>query len=139
MKTYRILKLQTLIDKKACPQQVKLFRSMFGDSVRVTEKRCVSVADKFDFTWAAIYLLSASAYADYIRAVAAAFADYNRAVAADYSRAAPPAWDDYMAAALADYSRYKRAVALARADYSRAVAAAFARAYLSRAAQRRLP
>lgn len=87
VKTYRILKLQTLIDKKACPQKVKLFRSMFGDSVRVTEKRCVSVADKFDFTWAAIHLLSA----------------------------------------------------LARADYNRAVAAAFARAYLSRAAQRRLP
>ena len=74
----RILKLQTLIDAGACESQVGLFRFMFGQQVRVTQKLCVSVADKFNFRWAAYHLLSAVALAKYERASAAAFAKaYN--------------------------------------------------------------
>ena len=74
----RILTLQTLINKGACSSQVELFRSMFGKQVRVTQKLCASVADKFDFRWAASHLLSAPAWAECNRARASAFAKaYN--------------------------------------------------------------
>ena len=48
----RTLTLQTLIDKGACSEQVELFRAKFGESVRVTQRLCVSVADAFDWDWA---------------------------------------------------------------------------------------
>ncbi len=79
--------LQTLIDKRACASQTDLFRAMFGDSVNVTQKLCVSVADKFDFGWAAEHLLTRQQRADYDRITAPARADYKRIITA--------AWADY--------------------------------------------
>ena len=74
----RILHLQTLIDNGACASQVALFRELYGDKVRVTQKLCVAVADKFSFDWAAIKLLSAPAWAEYGRVMARTFAKcYN--------------------------------------------------------------
>ena len=51
--TGRILTLQTLIDKGACSSQVELFRTTFGDSVRVTLKLARQMADRFDWGCAA--------------------------------------------------------------------------------------
>jgi hypothetical protein len=102
--------IKQLTDQSACKDQVDLFRTMFGESVNVTQKLCVSVADKFDFEWAASHLLTPSALADYERAKASAQADWERAVA--------PARADY-----------RRAKGSAQADYERARAKAFAKAY----------
>ncbi len=83
------LTLQTLIDKRACKDQVALFREMFGDSVEITEELCASFA-RFDFTWAAQHLLSVAAWDDYLRNRETAWADYLRikgsAPRADYAR-----------------------------------------------------
>ncbi len=70
------LTLQTLIDKRACKDQVALFREMFGDSVEITEELCASSARKFDFTWAAQHLLSVAAWDDYLRITGWAWVDY---------------------------------------------------------------
>ena len=97
----RVLTVQTLIDKGACSSQVELFRSMFGEQVRVTQKLCASVADKFDFIWAASHLLSAPALAEYERACAPARAEYERVRAsawAECDRACAPAWAEYQRA-----------------------------------------
>jgi hypothetical protein len=112
MKKSRILKLSTLIDLGACPDQVELFRKTFGESVRVTEKLCLSVSDKFAWTWAASYLLSA-----------------QRRV--EYSRVTGLAWDKCTRAMeLARAGRESRRL-LPRAEYVRTAALAFARGYLS--------
>ena len=94
----RILRLQTLIDKGACAEQVELFRKLYGDKVRVTQKLCVAVADKFSFDWAATKLLSASAGAEYERDMAQVWAEYQRVMAsagAEYERVMASAWAEY--------------------------------------------
>ncbi len=95
----RTLTLQTLIDKGACSEQVELFRATFGESVRVTQRLCVSVADAFSWPWAARHLLSAPA-------------------SAEYERVTAPAW-----------AEYKRVTAAARAEYERVTARTFAKLY----------
>ena len=81
----RTLTLQTLIDKGACYAQVELFRAKFGESVRVTQRLCVSVADAFDWNWAARHLLSKPARAEYERVTAPARAEYERVKAAAWA------------------------------------------------------
>ena len=72
--TSRTLKLQTLIDKGACTEQVDLFRASFGEVVEVTESRCAEHACAFAWDWASRCLLSASAEAEYERVRASAWA-----------------------------------------------------------------
>jgi hypothetical protein len=84
---WRELTAKQLIEKDACPEQVRKFRRMFGASVRVTEARAISVADKFDFQWAADVLLSAPALAEYERVTVPAWAEYERVRAAAWARA----------------------------------------------------
>ena len=100
MTTSRTLTLETLKVERACAEQLRLFESMFGQSVEVTEALCVEVSAKFDFAWAAQRLLSPDALAEYERVTA-------------------PAW-----------AEYKRVKASAWAEYKRVKAAAFARAYI---------
>src|SRR4030042_3400722 len=59
MKKSRKLKLSTIIAARADCDQVELLRNLFGESV--TEKRAISVAEKFDWVWAANNLLSLAA------------------------------------------------------------------------------
>jgi hypothetical protein len=119
----RILKLSTLVEHNACSGQTKLFKKMFGNSVRVTEKLCLSVADKFNFSWAARNLLTPEALAEYCRVTAPALAEYDRVTAsawAEYDRVAAPAWAEYCRVAMPVW-----------AEYDRVTASAFARGYLS--------
>jgi hypothetical protein len=124
MKKSRLLKLSTLIELGACSDQVELFRKTFGESVRVTEKLCLSVSDKFAWTWAASHLLSA--LTEYARVRALAWAEYKRVISlacSEYERAIAPA--------VATRAEYERITAPARTEYERAKALAFARGYLS--------
>jgi hypothetical protein len=71
----RTLKLSQLIAANACQWQVDKFRARFGEFVEVTRELCESVANEFDFDWAAANLLSAPARAKYKRVAAPAWAD----------------------------------------------------------------
>ena len=110
----RIL-LSALRAAGACADQVELFVARFGDGVDVTEVLCLSVADLFDWDWAAENLLPAPARAEYWRAM--------RITMAQFDVPKLLAWDEYLSAD--EYQRAAEAVALA---YQRAAAAAFARA-----------
>ena len=88
--TSRLLKL-----KGACSEQVELFKSLGGDTKPLTLELCLEHADKFDWSWAAQYLLSPAAYAEYDRVRAAAYAEYDRvraAARAEYDRVAAAAF-----------------------------------------------
>ena len=77
--TLRHLKL-----KGACSEQVALFQKHFGQGGEVTLEKCLSVADVFDWSWAARNLLSPAADTEYERAKASALAEYERAKAAAF-------------------------------------------------------
>lgn len=96
----RTLTLKQLTYAGACEGQVELFRERFGESVKVTEELCRSVAGEFDWGWAARCLLS-------------------RAAQDTYDAAEATAWDAYYAARAATWAAYRAAAATA-----------FARAYI---------
>ena len=79
--------LAMLKAKHACADQVRLFESLFKEGGDVTQEKCLAVADKFDWDWAAQHLLPASARAEYERVTATAWAEYERVRA--------PAWAEY--------------------------------------------
>lgn len=74
--------------KRACADQRELFNEQFPGGVEVTEDVCVSVADKFDWYWAAGHLLPAPLRADYDAKLASLYADYNAKLASLFGRLA---------------------------------------------------
>ena len=91
----KTLTVETLKSKKACQPQIDLFRSLFGDSVEVTEELCVKHAQDFNWDWAADTLLSESAREDYYKATGPALKVYNKATAPAlkvYIKATASAW-----------------------------------------------
>ena len=101
----------------ACQDQVAAFRAIWGDGpAPMTVEAAVEHAQTFNWKWAAQYLLTYAARAEYKRAAKEAWAEYYRA---EYERAADVAW--------AEYYRAKDA---AWAEYERARARAFAEAYI---------
>ena len=107
----RTLTLKQLTDACACKTQLDLFQATFGDRVEVTVELAISVADKFDWTWAADNLLSYHALAEYNKAKAPAWAEYEKATA--------PAW-----------AEYEKATTTAWAEYNKAMSTAWAKAYI---------
>ena len=95
----RVITLQQLIDAGACVGQVKLFKSRYGKSVRVTIKECVKVALLFHWEWGANALLN------------------------------KPAWDDFNADKTEAWRVYTSIYMPSQTAYRSAAAAAFARAY----------
>lgn len=71
----------------ACKSQLRLFRKLFGAKTEVTEELCVKHAHEFDFTWAAVKLLTATALEEYDRVTAPAWEEHERVTA--------PAWEEY--------------------------------------------
>ena len=57
--------LQQLEERRACENQVRLFERLFGEQVKVTKALCLKHANDFRFEWAALYLLSPLAQAEY--------------------------------------------------------------------------
>jgi hypothetical protein len=136
MKTSRILHLQTLIDKGACRDQVRLFGREFGKSVRVTESLCRRVAPLFHWNWAAQHLLSAPALKAYNEARATALKAYDEARAtagkAYKNACAPLKWSERGSQVIASTRKvYKETIASACKAYEEAAATAFARAYIN--------
>jgi hypothetical protein len=118
----RTLTLQTLIDKRACVEQIDLFRAKFGESVEVTEALCRSVASEFDWHWAGNNLLSKKGYDDY-RAKRKPMDD-------DYRAKRKPLDDDYWAKRKTLYDDYLAKIKPMEDDYLANVAVLFARCYV---------
>ena len=101
-----------LKSKGACADQIRLFAKLFPAGAPLTVETAVSVADKFNWDWAAEKLLSA---------------DGCNA----YHAATKPARDAYDAAIKPALDAYYAAIKPARDAYSAARATAFAEIYIS--------
>ena len=96
----------------ACQCQIATFRAIWGDGpAPMTVEAAVEHAETFNWEWAARYLLTYAARAEYERATASTRAQYDRAKyeRAVFGRATAPAW----------------------AECKRACARAFAEAYIN--------
>ena len=111
MPKQRILHLSTLRENHACLQQVKLFQELFGESVIVTEKRALSVADKFDWSWGARKFLSKTAWDE-------------------YKRIGETAWDEYFRIQKPARDEYKRIEKTASYEHKKIIAKTFANLYI---------
>ena len=109
-----------LEDKNACPSQLHKFRKLFPDGVEVTAAVCISVADEFDWDWAANNLLPPSFLADYEAKEVSLWKDYDAKVAsprADYNAKVAPLWADYNAKVAPLWADYNAKKAPLLADY----------------------
>ena len=110
----RTLTLKQLRDAGAWKSQCDLFRSLFGESVKVTARRAASFHNVFDWQWAARNLLSLKG-----------LARFDVAVARADQRTIPMVIKVSSSVDLAKFL----------ALYSRAVARAFAHAYIAEGEQ----
>ena len=82
----------------ACLDQVERFHEIFGaGEVVVTRELCIHHAQEFDWTWAAMYLLTERGRADYEAKHAPLWADYEARRApldADYNVKRALLWAD---------------------------------------------
>ena len=119
----RILHLSTLIKAGVCLEQVELFQELFGKSVIVTEKRAISVADKFDWSCGARRLLSKTAWDEYMRIRKPAWDEYGRIQ--------KTAWDEYDRTQKNAYDEYMRIQKPTLVAYGRIIAKTFANLYIN--------
>ena len=153
--------IKMLTDARACSKQVKLFRSLFGESVNVTVARARKVADKFDWDFAAQFLddegraeyqrVSGPAWAEFKRVSDAALAEYERvrdaaraeyervrdAARAEYERVSDAAWAEYERVRDAARAEYERVIDPALAEYERVIGPAWASAYIATCKRRK--
>jgi cell division septum initiation protein DivIVA len=116
----KIITLSQLKAAGACANALQCFAAAFGESVQVTPSLACKHADQFSWGWAASYLLSRPARAEYKIVEARARAKCNRtsvSAQAKYDRACANARQRFASAS----GEYDRAVAPARAEYARAV------------------
>ena len=74
----KTITLAQLTKLNACNSQVRLFKELFGNKVKLTEELCIKHSGDFDFDWAANKLFTAPAWAEYERVTAPALAEYER-------------------------------------------------------------
>jgi len=130
MRTLHINQLRAI---GACSEQVDLFRSLFGESVDVTEALCAKHSGKFDWRFAA-KLLSPQGQAEYNRVTGLAWAEYNRVTGlawTEYDRVTGPARTEYDRVTGPAWAEYDRVNGPARAEYERACGLAWARLYIA--------
>ena len=77
----KMITAELLESKKACVDQVDLFRSLWPNGVTPTRELCIEHADRFDWHWAAKNLLSEDGYKAYDEAKASALKAYKEAIA----------------------------------------------------------
>ena len=93
-----------LRSKGACADQLRLFDLLFPDGVEITEAVCLSVANRFDWDWAAVNLLSRTAVDAYLAAKAPALDVYLVATAT--AKSAKSAYNAAKATAFARASQH---------------------------------
>ena len=89
----RVLTLAQLIEAKACPDQVKLFKKHFKKSIEVTEELAESLAGTFDFDWASQNLLTLNTYTTYDKLTEAARKKFSEDTAPTH-RAREKVWTE---------------------------------------------
>ena len=138
MQNSRTLTLQTLIEKEACEEQVRLFKKMFGDSVLVTEELCVKYAGKFNFVWASENLLSVEgqqAYKAIVRQAWEAYVAIERPAGEAYDAVTRSALEAYAAVTRSALEAYVAVNRSALEAYDVEQAKAFALAYINDGAE----
>lgn len=81
--------LDQLIKKRACPEQVSLFKQHFGSEVEVTIEGALEVAQIFNWNWAVKNLLNDEQLTHYNNIIQPALETYEAAK--------QPAWETYLA------------------------------------------
>ena len=109
-----ILKLSDL--KDACPEQRALFKQHFGQGGEVTLEKVLSVADQFDWHWAARHLLSRRALCEYNRVYVLLRPEYRRDIDLAWveyksNRTDPGAHTEYVRATASAHRKYISATA----------------------------
>jgi hypothetical protein len=115
----RKITVARLKEKCACTSQVELFEKLFPNGVVPTVDVCLEVADKFDWNWASLNLLSAPAQKAYDKATATALKAYSEATAfalKAYDKARAPALKAYDEATAPALKAYHEAMATAFAE-----------------------
>ena len=131
------LTVELLKKREACREQVNLFAATFPDGVEITEAVCLSVADKFDFEWAAARLFTAGAWANYLAGRAAILVEYNakRArIRAEYEAKCAASLAEYLSGRVRILEEYRTECAPIGAEYQRQRAALLWAEYLSQRA-----
>ena len=118
MKVNKIIKLSTLIEKRACRKQVDLFRQLFGEQVELTAELAVKYANRFNASWCADNLLTPAAWKAYKEATAPTLKAYKEATATTLK-----VYNEAKAIVLKAYSEVNKATALKA--YSEATATAW--------------
>jgi hypothetical protein len=92
--------LKDLKEKKACSEQVEIFRALFGKGGQVTLAKCRLAAKAgLNFNWASSYFLDPAQRVEYARVTAPALAKYERVTALAYERITALALAEYWRAA----------------------------------------
>ena len=113
------LTVALLQEHGTCREQVDLFAATFPDGVEITEAVCLSIADKFDFEWAAARLFTAGEWAEY---------DAKRApILEEYRVKRAAIWTEYIAGRARIWEEYSTECAPIAAEYFRQRAALFGR------------
>jgi hypothetical protein len=104
----------------ACPDQVELFKSLFGTEVELTREAVVQYGAQFDLNWIAPKIMSEAQYADYLSKCTPLLADYESkrdALYADYVSKRDALFADYVSKRDALYADYESERATLFADY----------------------
>ena len=139
MITYEMLKA-----KDACESQVSLFKELFPKGASLSVETAVSVADKFDWGWAARNLLSGSGYKAYQEAKKPLYKAYLEAVEPldkayleaiepldkAYKEAVATLYKAYQEAKKPLYKAYKEAETPLYKAYLEAIATLFTKIYI---------
>ncbi|MGL5008598.1 MAG: hypothetical protein ACRC6I_01845 [Paracoccaceae bacterium] len=103
-----------LIALNACKTQVDVFRKLFPEGAPLTIEAAVSVAEHFDWNWAATKLLSVNGLKAYREAEAPLWKAYREAEASlwkAYREAEAPLWKAYEEAEAPLWKAYEEAEA----------------------------
>ena len=117
MITYKMLEA-----KGACESQASLFKELFPNGASLSVEIAVSVADKFDWDWAANNLLTQGGKKAYQEAKAPLWKAYQEAEA--------PLWKAYQEAKAPLWKAYEEAEAPLWKAYEEAEAPLFAEIYM---------
>ena len=95
-----IITLDMLINKKACQEQIDLFKQCFGESVEITEDLCLKYSNEFHINWLIDNMLNEEQRELYYTIQAPAWKKYlaiQESVYEEYKAIQGPAYEEYEA------------------------------------------
>ena len=104
-----VITLDVLIEKKACQDQVDLFKQHFGESVEITEEICLKYYDKFVIERVVVNMLNEEQREAYMVIQGPAWKDYKvieEPAYEAYNAIVSPANEAYEAIQRPAYTKY---------------------------------